>query len=119
MHFIARQCGRMIVECNCVRCSASVALNGEEAGISGGESRIGLRRAEVAAEEAAAKAPGAAGIVEEVEEIPRAAGAGMQASTSGLADQRCAHPGLFCLLGCRLTSSRGGLLSIACWITAI
>ncbi|CAL8461811.1 g1342 [Coccomyxa elongata] len=70
---------------------ASVALNGEEAGISSGESQIGLRRAEVAAEEAAAKAPGAAGIVEEVEEIPRAAGAGMQASTSSLADQSWAQ----------------------------
>lgn len=80
-----------VVECKRVRCSLSVALNGEEAAISGGESQNGLRRAEVAAEEAAAKAPGAAGIVEEVEEIPRAAGAGMQASTSSSPDQRCAQ----------------------------
>ena len=87
-------------------CSPSVALNGEEeVGISGGESKIGLRRAEVAAEEAAAKAPGAAGMLEEVEEIPRGDGAGMQASTSSLAAQRCAHAVLSCPLRCKLCSA--------------
>ncbi len=65
-------------------------MNGEEAVAGQEDSQIGLRRALVAADEAAAKAPAAAGNADHVEEIPRPDMAGGQASTSASEEDRCA-----------------------------
>lgn len=69
----------------CVVCRHGAA--GEEVGAEE-ESQIGLRRALVSADEAAAKSPAAAG--DDIEEIPRPGVAGAQASTSTSEEDRCA-----------------------------
>ncbi|KAK9908907.1 hypothetical protein WJX75_004527 [Coccomyxa subellipsoidea] len=75
--------------------SSLAMLNGDRHGAAGEEvgaeeeSQIGLRRALVSADEAAAKSPAAAG--DDIEEIPRPGVAGAQASTSTSEEDSWAH----------------------------